>query len=385
MSRSRFAVAVAAAMLLVLSAPFLGQFRSALRRTFPDQFVWIVGGLIAAAVVAGVVMAAIRIRERRLWRYGAIVSALVLAGVYALVNAGENRDSNVVELFHFLQYGVVTFLFYRACLPLGDAAVFVLPLLAGLVVGAAEEWFQWFLPARVGEIRDLALNLAAIACGLLFSAGASPPSSFGARLGAASTALTARFAAVTLIALGAFVHSVHLGHVIADEEVGRFESRYSRERLLRLQAERMAAWRREPPPAVLRRVSREDQYLTEGIQHAQWRNRLWDAGDVSGAWCENRILERYYFPVLDVRSYAAPAGVRWPDAQRADAERRAVEATRGDLVATCSSAAYPYPIFTWPVVPFWIVVGGCAGLMLVAARLRAPDATGRSVRPSRAG
>jgi VanZ family protein len=368
MSPRRFAIASVAAALLVLSAPFLGQIRSELRRAFPDQFVWIVGGLVAAGVLAGVLFALARIRERRVPRHAAIALALATAGAYAFATAGENRDSNVVELFHFLQYGVVTLLFYRACLPMGDAGIVLIPLMAGLVVGTAEEGFQWFLPARVGEIRDLGLNLAAIACGLLFSVGAIPPPTFRPRLGPESARLSGRFAAAALLALGVFVHVVHLGHVIEDEEIGRFASRYARERLLSLQAERMARWRVDPPPPALRRLSREDQYLTEGIQHAQWRNRRWDAGDVPGAWAENRILEKYYAPVLDIRSYAAPGGVRWPDAQRADAERRAAGADSAVAPRTYVSGAYPYPVFPWPAIPFWLAVATCVALVLMLAK-----------------
>ncbi len=42
----------------------------------------------------------------------------------------------------------------------------VLPVLAGLLVGTADEWLQWFIPNRVGEIADILLNGIAIGCGL---------------------------------------------------------------------------------------------------------------------------------------------------------------------------------------------------------------------------
>jgi hypothetical protein len=75
----------------------------------------------------------------------------VLIGVgYSLRFADGRPDVDVVERFHFVEFGVITLLFYRAWRPLNDLSIVVLPLLAGLLVGTLEEWFQWFIPVRVG-------------------------------------------------------------------------------------------------------------------------------------------------------------------------------------------------------------------------------------------
>ena len=108
-------------------------------------------------------------------------------------------------------------------------------------------------------------------------------------------------AAAAGLALAVFVHVLHLGYRIADAEAGSFVSRYPGDRLLAIQADKAAAWKTNPPPLVLVRVSREDQYLSEGIEHVMHRNELWTAGDVAGAWAENRILEKYFAPVLRIR------------------------------------------------------------------------------------
>ena len=370
----RFAIATLAAAALVLSAPFLGLFRYRLQQAFPQQFVWIVGAIVAAGVVAALAGALTRIRERRAPRYGAIACSLVVAIVYARMNAGENQDSNVVELLHFLQYGVVTLLFYRACRGAGDPSMLILPLLAGVIVGTAEEWLQWFLPVRVGEIRDLYLNVTAIVCGLLFSIAADPPPAFRVSPRPGSAALIGRFAIAAGLALAAFVHVVHLGHDIRDDEAGVFESRYSRARLTALQAEKAEEWRLEPPPLQVRRVAREDQYMTEGVQHVRRRNEKWAEGDVLAAWNENRILEKYFAPVLDTPSYISPTGHRWPASQRADAEQRASRQRAASPGSVYVSGAYPYPIFAWPSHVFWAV----AGALIAAVAYTASEAERRA-------
>ncbi len=88
----------------------------------------------------------------------------------------RTRRSNAVERVHFVEYGLVAFLFYRVLArQAGDASIVVLPLLASFTVGTFDEWLQWFIPVRVGEAHDVFLNLAAIVCGLLFALALQPP------------------------------------------------------------------------------------------------------------------------------------------------------------------------------------------------------------------
>ena len=360
-----FALAILLAIALVLSAPFVGQIRNAIRAHFPGHFVLVVGGIGGTLLLIALISAAVRIRERRAARYGAIAAALAIAVAYSTFNAGANPESNAVERFHFLEYGLVAFLFYRAWRPLGDVAIVLLPALAGLMVGAAEEWFQWFIPNRVGELRDVFLNLVAIGCGLLFSVAVQPPDTFQFALRRGSLSRILRMTAATIVVLAAFLHIVHFGYAVVDAEAGTFMSRYTGQQLLAMQADRIDRWRTHPPPLVVVRLSREDQYLSEGIEHVMTRNELWTAGDPGGAFHENLILEKYFAPVLDTPSYAGKAGHRWPPEQRADAEARAAGVAREGFV----SGAYPYRVLTWNRPLFWLVtLSLCAALLFVGRR-----------------
>jgi hypothetical protein len=62
-----------------------------------------------------------------------------------------------------------------------------------------------------------------------------------------------------------------------------------------------------PPPLTLQRVSREDQYMTEGVTHVQRRNELLGA-DQAKARDGESDLEKYYAPVLDTPSVRIPHG-----------------------------------------------------------------------------
>ncbi|MFL6279648.1 MAG: VanZ family protein [Vicinamibacterales bacterium] len=358
---ARFSLAIAVATALVLSAPFIGFVRSRIRSTFPGQFVRIVGGAIAALGAAAILAAVLRIRENRLLRYAALVAALGFAGWFSLVEATGNPDVDVVQRFHYVEYGLITFLFYRAWRPLGDPAILVLPILAGLLVGTADEWLQWFIPNRVGEIADVLLNGIAIGCGLLFSLGADPPDRFQWAMRTGSVMRVGRLAAVAILAIALFFHIVHLGYDVRDD-VAMFKSRYSMSALQALAASKQAEWKMHPPPLVVQRVSREDQYMTEGVTHVQRRNELLTANDVKGAWAENLILERYYAPVLDTPSYWSRTGHRWSAEQRASLQVRA-----GGTDALYVSAANPYPIYGWSRRLFWLLAAAAAAAVWIGA------------------
>jgi hypothetical protein len=374
--------ALAVSATVVLSAPFMGQLRAALRSAFPERFVLIVGGMVAAAIAAAVMTALFRIKTRRTARYGALAAAVGLGAGYSLAFATGTPEVDVVERVHFVEYGLITFLYYRAARRFDDVSVLVLPVLAGLLVGTFEEWFQWFIPNRVGEVRDVFLNLVAIGCGLLFSVGVDPPEPNAVAAGLTPSAARAIGVAsvVVLVTFSSFVYSVHAGYQVVDEHVGAFRSRYTRETLHALARDRTERWRTRPPVA-LERLSREDQYMDEALWHIRRRNLAWSEGDVHRAWGENRILEKFFEPMLDTPTYAGLNGHRWPREQRADAEARASSYPSSAFV----SDAEPYPILVWPHAAFWTVVAAAAATIAAWTRIASSRQPARSVLPMMKG
>lgn len=340
MSAFRWVAAIAASAAVVLSSPFTGQIISWLRQTFPRQLAPIVGGGVAMAVVAAVVMAVVRIRERRGRRYALIGAALVIGASYSAWTAIGEAETDAVERFHLIEYGAVAWLFYRAAKPANDLSIVILPVLAGLVVGTCDEWLQWFIPNRVGEARDVALNLVSVGCGLLFALGADPPVGFRFGLAAPSRRNVGAAAALASLVFALFVNAVYVGYEVSRDGL-TFRSHYSEQELQALAADRRERWKTDPPIKLIR-VSREDQYMDEALWHVKRRNVAWGDGDYRASWQENRILETYYAPVLDTPSYVSLTGHRWSSEQRQDAESR-VAGQRGPYV----SDAEPYAILPW--------------------------------------
>jgi hypothetical protein len=351
----KLAVAIVASATVVLAAPFIGQLNAWLRRTAPEHYLTVVITVVTVLVSLGVVAAARRIREHRALRYGAIAAAMGFATVYSLATTTGSRDIDWVERVHLVEYGVVSFLFYRAWRTAGDVSCLILPVLAGLFVGLAEEWLQWFIPVRVGELHDVLLNLVAVSCGLVFSIAADPPGTFSWRLSPASRRRLAVMGGLVAVGFAFFIDQVHMGHEIERAGVGVFRSHYTADQLAEFARDRAARWQSDPPLRFYR-LSREDQYMDEALWHVRRRNLVGG----KEAWTENRILEEFYAPVLDTPSYVSMTGHRWPPEQRS-----ALEAAALTDPAVIESQAQPYPIYVFPRWWLW----GAAGI-LVAALIR---------------
>ena len=363
---------------MILVSPFMGQLQSFLRRSLStQQYVLLFGAGVFAAIALAVVLAFVRIRERRAARVALLLVGLLFGGTYMWATSTPWAEVNAVERVHFVEFGFIAFLFYRASLsrhragadgPDGDVSLIVVPMLAAFMVGTLDEWVQWFIPYRVGEAHDVFLNLAAIVCGLLFSFALRPPATVSWRLGAAGIRRVGTASALVWLVFAAFVSQVHLGHAIDIGGGVAFRSHYSPEELEELQRDRAVRWQTHPPIGI-GRLSQEDQYLDEALAHVRRRN----LADPLEAWNENLILERYYTPVLDAPTYSSKEGHRWPPEQRLNVQAQ-VPPGAGAFVST----AEPYPIVTWSKTAFWAIAIAIAGLLAGAPYLLGPTAAAKS-------
>ena len=357
----RLLIACLVSAAVVLSAPFMGRLQSLLRSSLSTRaYVIGLGVLVAAAIGGAIVVAFLRIRERRGRRLAAMAVAILIGAIYTAALSTGEAEQDAVERIHFVEYGMIAVLFYRVWRRAADPSAVVLPVLCAFAVGTLDEWLQWFIPYRVGETHDVILNLTAIVCGTLFGIALEPPPGFTWRLHRPSMARLGMVVAIVGLIFAGFVSSVHVGHRLTVDGIGVFMSRHTADQLEAAERERSERWLTSPPVGI-RRLSREDQYLDEGVWHVRERNLKWDEGDITAAWRENLILERFFEPVLDRPTYLSLNGNRWPAEHRADAEARADHA-RADFV----SVAEPYPILDWNKTVYWVVVLIAAAVVAAA-------------------
>ena len=353
----RLALAAGAGGLIIAGSPVVNTIRQALLETWPKAYVPVLAGVVALTGLALVSFAVRTMRDRSWPRVAALALAVGIAiGSGAALRTGIT-NVDVVEAFHFVEYSALTLLFAWALTgPAGEWA-WLWSAYAALLVGALDEWTQWFVPGRTGEIRDVAINGISVTCGLLLAhaldLGGSP------RRGARAWPLAAGAVAVLVVAAGFFA-SAHLGHELRDAETGPFMSYHTQEGLAALSAARARTWgSRGPVPQG--QFSREDQYLSEALWHVRRRNEAMEDGDVASAWRENRILEKYFGPVLRIPT-SDGRGHALSGEQVAGLASGRVAAAGG------RSDANPITIYTWPRAGYWAVVLSAAAALLVLTR-----------------
>jgi hypothetical protein len=162
-----------------------------------------------------------------------------------------------VEAVHVLEYGILGLLVYRALVHrVQDYSVYVMATLIVGLVGVIDEYFQWLIPGRVFDLRDIRTNLLAgglaqigLAAGLRPSLVSGLPSRknqgrlcyFVAAglillaIGFMNTPERVAWYAKRIPALSFLLDSnsmmVEYGYRYFDPEVGVFRSRFSHEQL----------------------------------------------------------------------------------------------------------------------------------------------------------
>lgn len=363
-SLARFLPPVLCAALFVLMAPFVAEVQDALRESFGRRYLgWLAVGLALSGLAAfGAAVA--RIREHRALRYTLLaVAAGMIAWQVATWGIGE-AEVDVVERVHLVQFGLLGALFERAFRARHhDSLLPVLTLLAVGLAGVADEWVQWLTPVRVGDGRDVLLNLWAGVVGYLLGVALSSERGRLRRPGPESVRLALGLGSVFVFAGAAFFDTAHLGREIHDPRAGVFRSWFSAEELARAAEERDRRWAAEGVP-VARPLAIEDPYWTEAGFHVGARDRAVERGALVLAWRENRILERWYSPLLDHRP-----GTRWPEAQRANTEAAVAERFRRRPEAVLAAPGFRSPALADriavapPRTLFWLAALVAAGVL----------------------
>ena len=114
-----------------------------------ESFMLVMGG--ALVIASGACLVWIARRRSRRARWHGLWMLLVLLVITQLV-------PNPIEWFHFILFGSLGLLTTRAWFPV--AAIMIC-----LSVSVGDEVFQWLLPDRVGDPRDVAMNIAACLLG----------------------------------------------------------------------------------------------------------------------------------------------------------------------------------------------------------------------------
>ncbi len=296
--------------------------------------------LYAVLIVIGAAAAA---TFRHLRRLGTISGMRgVLLGGVGLVFGGYTFSlrHNAVEAVHFVEYGVLGLLAYRALTHrMRDSGIYLAAGCVAGIVGILDEGIQWATPRRVWDVLDIWRNFFGAALVLVGIAAGIRPPLITDRPSPASIRLVCRFAAVATLLLGAsllntparigwysekvpglaFLRAssdvmLEYGHLYTDPEIGLFRSRFPPDELRRVDEERGAEvgplLARYPESAygdfLARYTPITDPFAHEARVHLFRRDRYLETAtwypddeqharsDLTVGFREHLILEKYF-------------------------------------------------------------------------------------------
>ncbi len=269
--------------------------------------------------------------ERGGWLVG--VAVLYLAYAFTLRH-------NPVEAIHFVEYGILGVLAFRALTHhMRDPGIYLAAALVGGIVGILDEAIQWAVPRRVWDLRDIWFNFFGASLIQVGIAGGIRPPLISGRPSPTSVRRICRIAALAVLLLGASLLNtpariawyseripglgflressgvmLEYGHLYSVPEIGLFRSRFSPVDLERIDAERgaeagrtLARFPEDAYESFLDQYTpitdpflhearvhlfRRDRYLTTAEWHLD--DERWYRSDLTVGYRENRILEKYF-------------------------------------------------------------------------------------------
>ncbi len=308
--------------------------------------------VIAMVVLGAAAMTVYQVRRTRIERAG-LLWLLLVAAVYVLYTIFLRGAK--IEAVHFILYGVLGLLLYRALTHrVRDLGIYFAAAILGAIVGTLDEALQWVTPKRSWGLQDIWIDFVGAALMQVAIAMGLRPTIISRRLSAASIRLVSRLAAVALLLLGvsalntppriawyssqipvlAFLQTnesvmLEYGYRYEDPETGVFRSRLRLEDLRRADHERaeeggriLAQYKdRERYGEFLELYTPvSDPFLHEARVHLFRRDRFLERAEGIGeteadtrappehedefqeqmtvAYRENQILERYFTGVL---------------------------------------------------------------------------------------
>lgn len=116
---------------------------------------------VAFIVVAAVLLLIHLVRGLRRMPWARIATLVAIAGVFLL--GTFKLTSTPSEAIHFVEYGILSILIFRALSHRQhDPLIYLNVLLIGALVSTTDEILQWFTPGRYWDPRDLSHNALAI-------------------------------------------------------------------------------------------------------------------------------------------------------------------------------------------------------------------------------
>ncbi|GAK54151.1 hypothetical protein U14_05429 [Candidatus Moduliflexus flocculans] len=203
------------------------------------------------------------------------------------------------EKIHFLEYGFLGLLLCKTLsYRLKDRSAYWLALLIVYLIGMTDEGIQWALPSRVGEYRDIWMNITSGGLAILSVFLVIRPRAFQGRFSLSSLRPICYTLAAAIVYTGIFLQSVHgFGHKIFMPDNGaEFVSSFAENELIALDRRIMERYENKPVEDIP--YLTVERYNYEAGRHHYLRNKYNQNGRYFESYCEQEIIKTYYRSAL---------------------------------------------------------------------------------------
>jgi hypothetical protein len=310
------------------------------------------GVIIVMIIMSAVAVFNLRIKRKTvkansyLWLFG-ILAIFITYTIHLAKSSPE-------EAVHFIQYGILAILIYRALTHrISDNGIYIASALIAIAIGIIDEAIQWLTPDRYWGLNDIWLNTFAASLTLLALAMGLKPGIISGPPTRATGQIICRSAIVAILLLSAsllntpqriswytskipildFIMKNHgvmaeYGHYYYDSEIGAFRSRLAPDKLKQTDNSRSvevaATLDLFPKRSDYREFLRHytpfnDAFIHEARVHLHRRDYYMQTAikfkdsDINEfqrrmtiAYYENRIMEKYFPQTLSLSSFALP-------------------------------------------------------------------------------
>ncbi len=348
---------------------------------------------VLLTVGVSLVAAIIYVRRNRLSSRSSYLWLIAVSGILIFYTIDLGKQSPE-EAVHFVQYGVLGMLVYRALIHhLQDASIYFAAAIVCGILGTVDEFIQWLTPRRVWGLKDIWLNFFASVSVLTGIARGLQPRYIAGKFSPANLRILCHLTITALSILGAsllftpprvawvaeqiswlgflkYHDSVVLeyGYLYEDPEIGVFRSRFAPGKLKQMDRERaveaadiLDRYQDEQTyPAFLSLYSPiTDPFVHEARVHLFRRDRYYNtamnyenqpdeyARRLTIAWRENMIMEKHFSNTLQLSNYV------WSDEKKA---RVQAHHRPNEVYDSWVSRGLITQVREWQVVSFFIVL-----------------------------
>jgi len=313
-----------------------------------EIFSYIVFAVVILAVIASLIyLRRLRVASRSRYIWLAVISTIFIGYTLRL-------SRNPEEALHFVEYGVLGLLVYRALThKVRNKSIYFMAAVIGVMVGMMDEAIQWATPKRYWGLDDIWLNFIAIALIQTAIAKGLSPSIISEKIAPRNIRRLSILTAAAVLFLGACLLNTparvawytqripalqflienesmmfEYGHYYQDPEIGHFRSRLSPAELRRTDEQRaieaaaiLDQYRNDSTYSdfLEKYTPVSDPFLHEARVHLFRRDRYMQEAEenkenekiyrdrIMVAYRENRIMEKYFKNTFKRSNFVLPA------------------------------------------------------------------------------